>query len=264
MLAIAFLAGTFLSVREAEMRRERFQLVPQTGLWGFLGALLGTKFYHYFQYPELHESGIWRTFIIWEGGYVFYGGLIGGMLGVGIHLRMRRTPLIKSADIAVPFLCLGQGIVRIGCFLNGCCWGRQTGVPWAVRFPKVSAVYAYMVDQNVIAEDADKTPAIHPTQLYMMLGLVMIFILLKLALKHKRFDGEVCLFYCYYYGALRFVVETYRGDSARSVLDMTVSQTVSLGLVLFAVLTFGAVKVYARRRVNAACEEQEDAVEPET
>jgi len=222
-------------------------LVPQTGLYGFLGALLGTKLYHFIQFPERHAHSIWRLFLIWEGGYVFYGGLLGGVLGFGIHLLIRKTPVIRAADIAAPFLALGQAIVRVGCFLNGCCWGPETSLPWGVRFPEGSHVFYHMQTTGVIDKSADYTPPLHPTQLYMVGGLLAIFVLLKHALKHRRFPGEVCLFYCCYYGAVRFVVETYRGDSARSAFHMTVSQAVSLGLVVFALGAFAAVGIWTKR-----------------
>lgn len=256
MLCIAFLTCVFLGVRESRLRNEGFGFVPQTGLSIFIGALLGAKIYHYFQYPETHPDGLWRALIIWESGLVYYGGLIGGSIAAAIDLSIRRIPLIKAADVMVPFLALGEAITRIGCFLNGCCWGRTTTMPWGVRFPKRGWAYVHMKDVGLLDKTAITTPPLHPTQLYMTLGLMAVFVVSMIALRRKRFDGYVCLVYCLLYGLLRFVVECYRGDSVRSVFDMTVSQTISLGLVAFAVAMFAALRVRRRGRNRSAPNEE--------
>ncbi len=239
MLALAFISCTLLACRKSWVRGEGFVLTPHAGLWAYLGALIGAKTFWILQYSEARY--LWRIVFIWEGGLVYYGGLIGGLLALTIHLLLRRIPLIKAGDIAAPYLALGQAITRIGCFLNGCCYGTPTDVPWAVRFPPGAWVYRAQLREGLIEPSTATTLPVHPTQLYMHLGLLGIFLLLKRCLDRKPFDGAVVLLYMFAYGVLRFVAEFFRGDSARSILGMTVSQAISLALVVLALVGFATV-----------------------
>jgi phosphatidylglycerol:prolipoprotein diacylglycerol transferase len=228
MLAVAFVVCTLLAVREAD-RRGLF-LPPELGIWTFLGALVGAKAFYILQYGEVRD--LWRALLIWQPGLVYYGGLIGGVLAAWGYARICRIPPLRTADIAVPYLALGQAITRVGCFLNGCCYGRPSGLPWAVTFPPNSHAHEHQLAEGLLEAGATHPLPVHPTQLYMVAGLLVTAIVLKLALDRQRFAGQNVLYYAVLYGVLRFVVESLRGDSARSVMGMTVSQAISLALLL--------------------------------
>jgi phosphatidylglycerol:prolipoprotein diacylglycerol transferase len=228
MLAVAFVAGTLLAVREAD--RRGLVLPPELGIWAFLGALVGAKAFYILQYGEVAQ--LWRALLIWQGGLVYYGGFIGGLSAAYAYARICRLPILRTADVAAPYLALGQAITRVGCFLNGCCYGVPTNVPWAVTFPPHSHAHERQVAEGVLEAGAAHTLPVHPTQLYMVFGLLATAVVLKLALDRRRFAGQNVLHYAFLYGVLRFVVEWLRGDSARSVMGMTVSQAISLALLL--------------------------------
>lgn len=253
MLAVAFITGSLLAVREATRGDRAFPATPQGGLWAFVGALVGAKVFWMLQFSE--AKYLWRAVFVWEGGLVYYGGLVGGAIGLSAYLIINRFPYRRSADICAPYLALGQAITRVGCFLNGCCWGLPAeNLPWAVRFPKHSPAFDRQVQDNLLDRSAATSLPIHPTQLYMLAGLLVIALILKLALDRKvPFEGAVALGYCFLYGVLRFVVESYRGDSARSVFGMTVSQTISAGLILACVVTFAAAMHRLRRVRSSTC-----------
>jgi phosphatidylglycerol:prolipoprotein diacylglycerol transferase len=238
MLAVAFLACTLLAVRESARRGEGFVIPPATGVWALLGALLGAKAWWAVQYTAPRQW--WRALLLWEGGLVFYGGLLGGTLAVALYLRREKIPLLPAADVMAPYLALGEAITRVGCFLNGCCWGAPSTLPWALRFPRGCAVHLAQVQEGAIPADAQQTVPVHPTQLYMTLGLLAAFVVLKGVLKRKTRPGTVVLAYLLLYGAVRFTVEAFRADSARPLLHMTVSQIVSLGLAAGALALFAA------------------------
>jgi len=240
MLSLSFVLGTLLAVREGDKRG--MWLAPEGGLWIFFGALLGAKVFWYLQFDPTWYTHPWRMLLIWNPGVVYYGGLIGGVVAGWLYTTIQEFPRLKTADVVVPYLALGQAITRVGCFLNGCCFGKPSDVPWAVQFPKGG--HAWMrqeMDKLLNASDSSVTRSlpVHPTQLYMVAGLVVMVVVLKWALSRKRFDGQVGLLYLFFYGLLRFVVEFYRGDSVRSVFGMTVSQALSLGMVLVAVVLLG-------------------------
>ncbi len=236
MLALAFIAGTLLAVRDAE--RQQLWLPPEIGLWAFFGALIGAKAFHIIQYDTPWH--VWKALLIWQGGLVFYGGLLGGMLAALLFTLSHKTPPILTADVIAPYLALGEAITRIGCFLNGCCYGAPAHAPWAVQFPTNSPAHLRQRFEGLIGPDAPLPLPVHPTQLYMIAGLAAAFIILKLVRRRQRFHGQVALLYAVLYGLIRFTVEIFRGDSARSVADMTVSQSISLALILIGVAIYGA------------------------
>lgn len=230
LLAVAFVLCTLLAVRASERRSGGVRLVPLMGIWALGGALLGARTFYVLQYRSPAEY--WTAMVVWEGGLVFYGGLLGGAAAVAIHWRLRGTPFLKGADVVAPYLALGEAITRIGCFLNGCCHGALTHVPWGMRFPPGSVAYQAQLDSGLITTADLRAHACHPTQLYMALGLLLVFGLLHpLRLRQLQAGFTVCG-YLLLYGILRFLVEFLRGDSARSVFGMTVSQVISLALII--------------------------------
>jgi len=245
-LSIAFVLGTLLAVRQASREQPPIYMTTIAGLCGFVGALLGAKVFWYLQF---RPGDVWRAIFVWESGLVYYGGLVGGILGVVLYCRITRLPLLRVGDVAIVFVPLGQAITRIGCFLNGCCWGKPASemVPWAVTFPRYSLAYKQQLEDELIPPGASAPLPVHPTQLYMMVGLLIIFIFMYAGLSKKRFNGAMLVVYCFLYGILRFTVEHFRGDSARSIwvsgpYPLTVSQAISLALIAGALLTIIVVR----------------------
>jgi phosphatidylglycerol:prolipoprotein diacylglycerol transferase len=139
-------------------------------------------------------------------------------------LRRRGVDFWPFADIAVTYIPLGHALGRLGCFLNGCCYGERSEVPWAIPFRRVpmdlsqtpvgSPVYIDHCKRFGLSywDDAWSFP-VHPTQLYSLLGLMSIFALLYLLRrKWHPFTGFVLPLYMVLYGIMRFIVEFYRGD----------------------------------------------------
>lgn len=255
-LALAFLIGTLLPVRQNYRLPNPYPITPIGGLWVFFGALIGAKAYWQLQYGD---PGDWlRVFRIWEGGLVFYGGLFGGVAGAYAYLKAVGAPAWPVGDIAMPYVPLAHAVARFGCFLNGCCWGARTEVPWAVHYPRARyGVYQQQVDAGVLDFSADRSLGVHPTQVYESLGLVAIFFLMRWAYKRPHRTGEIILLYPLCYGVLRFITEAFRGDSARPMLSMTASQWVAVGFVTFAVTMYGLLSVTAWRRPTAGEEKHE-------
>ncbi len=240
MLSVAFLTCTLLIVRELQRREPPIDVTPQGGLWAFIGGLVGAKVYWILQYSE--PKYLWHALFVWEGGLVFYGGLIGGIFAVFVYLTINQLPRRIVADVVAPYLALAEAITRIGCFLNGCCWGAPTKMPWAVTFPKGSHAYFQQVRDHIITGKETVCAPIHPTQLYMAVGLVLAMIILKRHGRTRHMPGATAALYVFFYGILRFTVEIFRGDSAKSVAGMTVSEAISLALVFVGAVFFLALR----------------------
>jgi phosphatidylglycerol:prolipoprotein diacylglycerol transferase len=244
MLAIAVVVSVSLTVREAERRGLAFTYPMAVPV--LLGGLVGARAFWILQFDE--PIGLWRAVMVWSPGLVLYGGILGGIAALLAILRVRKAPIWPTFDVVAPHAALGEGIARIGCFLAGCCWGRACTVPWGVRFPAGSLAHSEQWDAGLLDGSAHASLSVHPTQLYMAIGLAIAYAVLRLILRRQDPAGSVLAAYFAFYGVLRFAVEAFRGDSARPILGMTVSQALSVAL---AAVGFVAMFVLWRQKHDA-------------
>ena len=161
MMAVAFLSGLWLLRRRAPSFGIEAETASDLGVWFLLSGLLGAKLLLVIvEWPSYVRS--WSDFAsLARAGGVFYGGLIGAVLATAFLLRRRRISFWTFADAAAPSVALGQAFGRVGCFLAGCCWGRECPLPWAVTFTSPVAHENVGVPLGI---------PLHPTQLYEVLG----------------------------------------------------------------------------------------------
>jgi phosphatidylglycerol---prolipoprotein diacylglyceryl transferase len=169
---------------------------------------------------------------VWRGGLAYYGGFIFAA-GFGLYYaRKHKLGMWKMADLAAPWIALGLALTRIGCFLNGCCFGKLCDLPWGVHFPHGSAVHEAQVEAHAISAGASALP-VHPTQLYLAgLNLLTFFLLYVFFRRRKRFDGTLFAWLLICKGVFRSLVEIWRDDD-RGVLFgwLSTSQLLSVPLV---------------------------------
>jgi phosphatidylglycerol:prolipoprotein diacylglycerol transferase len=156
-----------------------------------------------------------------NGGLAWQGGLIFSLAAVIFYLRKQGLPVLKFLDLASPYCALGQAIGRIGCFLNGCCYGKP--VWWGPYFP---------------IHDAH----LHPTQLYESTGLVIVFFVLKNFNNKKLGAGQVFAIYLILAAVLRFIVQFFRDDHDPVWFGLSVFQWVCIAVFLSAVAFFNYLK----------------------
>lgn len=174
---------------------------------------------------------------VWRGGLTFYGGFIFATAFGLYFAHKHRMGLWKVADLCAPWIAFGLGLTRIGCLLNGCCYGKLAQVPWAVRFPVGSPSWEAQRDAHLIAERALALP-VHPTQVYLSILNFLTFVVLYFAIKpRKRFDGQIFAWLLILKGVFRSFVEIWRDDD-RGVFwgFLSTSQLISLPLVAFGIV----------------------------
>jgi len=211
-------------------------LVTVSIIVGFLGARLLYLAVH----PDAFHA--WYSPIaLWEGGIVSVGGFFGGALGAIWWGRRHRANIPRLGDAMLPALFLGQTFGRIGCFLVGDDYGRPWSGPWAVTFPQIHG--------SLMPPELIGVP-LHPTQLYLSLMDLVIFLVTAWLLARRRFDGQVMCITILLYAIGRFVIEFTRGDDeARGIYGaLSTAQWTSIGLVPLAL----ALYVTWRRRPLAA------------
>jgi len=266
MMAIAFVVCTLLAVRENYKLEHPFPITPIAGIWIALAGRVGAHAWWILQYRDTYEPlwgrkiHLYESFYIWHPGLVFYGGLVGGLGAAMLYMIVNRVPLLPVGDICMPYLPLGIAITRVGCFLNGCCWGRVTDVPWAIAFPRGSHVYKAHLEEHLIDSLATASLPVHPTPLYSIAGLLIVFFVMRHAYKRPHPVGSILLLFPLLYGAMRFATEALRGDSPRPYMAMTLSQVVSLALIALAALAYLYLYLY-RWRVREKDPSTEDEEE---
>jgi len=189
-------------------------------IWGFLGARL---IYIFVEWDYFLDNPL--SVILSRSGFVFYGGVVSGILTVIFLAKKYKVNLLKTADIAALGIPLGHGLGRIGCFCYGCCYGRPTQSSIGVLFPPDSP--AGFLGVKVI-----------PTQLISALFLFLLFFLLLILKKHQRFDGQILFSYGIGYGIFRFILEFYRGDSRGEIFFLPTSQFIALVVIIISILFF--------------------------
>ena len=177
-------------------------------------------------------------FKIWRGGLAYYGGFLFATAFGLYYLRRHRLPMWKITDLAGYGIALGLFFGRMGCYLNGCCFGKPTHGFLAAQFPGRGAAWRAQVDAGLIPAGAPEALPVHPTQLYEALGCLGIFAFLYFWLRpRKRFDGQIFFSFLLLYAVLRSALEALRADD-RGVLwsVLSTSQLISLPLIVLAVL----------------------------
>ena len=206
-----------------------------------IGGLLGAKLYF------VVVLGNWNALFA-RGGFVFWGGLIGGAIGVLLVSRFKRVPLMRTMEIAAPAVAAAYAIGRTGCWAVGDDYGRPWNGPLAVKFPEGAppSTVGIMSREFRTAFPAGTDPntvvAVHPTQLYeVTLGLIMFGILWKLR-RHGHAEGWLFGVYLVLAGIERFIVEFFRAKDDRLSIGLTEAQLLAIAAVII-----GVAMMYVRR-----------------
>jgi phosphatidylglycerol:prolipoprotein diacylglycerol transferase len=219
-LALAFLAAGWAAGREFERKGYDPALASSAVVWAAVGGLVGARLWIVLDaWPEFVRAP-W-TFLVTGGGFVFYGGLLGGMLAVTLLFWREHIPWLAGADACAPAIVLGQAIGRLGCQAAGDGdWGKETTLPWGMAYP-----YA------VVGWDKPPGVRVHPTPLYEAVAYAAIFALLWRLRREPAADGAILALYLVLSGAARFLVEFVRVNP-RIAFGLTEAQLASLTLVV--------------------------------
>lgn len=213
LLAIAVMAALQVAVRRADRAGVPADRVVDLGLIILVGGIIGARAVYVAQHWPIYAETPWEILRLDHGGLVYYGGVFGGAAAALVAIRRWRSPLWATLDLFVPSVALAQGIGRLGCFFNGCCYGVPTTRPWGVRFP-------------------GELVARHPTQLYESAALLLLTGALLWRARRHVVPGTQVAWYLIGYGAWRFTVEFLRGDNLPVLGILTFSQVVSVPLVI--------------------------------
>ncbi len=221
MLAVGAALSIILLLKQGKKEGFGEETILDLAIITIFAGVAGARLF----YVLVYEWGYYRDHLLQildlrNGGLVWYGAFIFGAAAAMLYLWRKHLPALKMLDLLVPYLALGYAFGRIGCFLNGCCYGKPTSVPWAVVFPGL-----------------DVLPR-HPTQIYSSLLALGLFAFLYWLYRHRRFDGQVLVAYIIGYAGLRFVIEFFR-ENLIVWKNLTVAQVIAIVLMMAAVTAGG-------------------------
>jgi len=190
---------------------------------GFIGARAMHVFFENWNYYRLFPLEILK---IWQGGFVFYGGFFGALVASLIYAKRAQQSFWQWADFFAPVLAVGYGVGRLGCLLNGCCFGELCEFPWAIDFHQPGL----------------PSGARHPTQIYAMLWelsvtLPLLFWLPKRVPERFKTAGQLFLTWLFLHALGRLLMESFRDDyRGPAILGLSVSTVISLVIISFAIV----------------------------
>ncbi|MFP4026454.1 MAG: prolipoprotein diacylglyceryl transferase [Candidatus Brocadiia bacterium] len=196
------------------------------------GGIVGARLFYVIQFWDQFADNLFLIARIDQGGLVFYGGLLGGGLVGPVMMVMKNMPLRRTLDVLGSVVPLGHAFGRIGCFLEGCCFGHVTESWIGVQFPQGSPAWTHQIYQGILEPTGEWSRPVHPTQLYAVLYNVAVFALLTFWFPRRRRNGEVAWIYAFAYGLARFGNEFIRVTQP-VFLGLTVAQLICIPLVVF-------------------------------
>ena len=246
-LAVAILACYFVLVRLGKSMGLGADFASSMLTVLIISGLIGARLFYvveHWAYYSQHPGSIVK---VQEGGLVFYGGFILGSIALAAFCRVRKARVLDVLDLMATAVPVGHAIGRIGCFLNGCCYGRVSGSCVAVSFPKGSIPWSEQLGEGMIAPTAGRSLPVLPSQLFETALNFLVFGIMLLLFRRRRRPGSLAAAYVMLYGAARFTVEFTRADPRLHVGPLSIGQLISV--VLFLGGLAATVAMSRRRKV---------------
>ncbi len=231
LLAVAFLVGTWLALREARRLRLDEDRLVSLILVVLVAGVFGARALYVLEHIEDFRGSTLSVLALWQGGLTLYGGIAGGIAAGVLAAPYLKLPRWTAADALAPSIALGTAFGRVGCFLNGCCYGRPTGGAWGVAFPPDS-----------FAGLAYGSQPLHPAQLYFSAAGLAVFLLAWARRRRPRVPGTLFWGVIALLALVRMPLDLTRAYEPGAVialvgpLPVTESQVTSAAALLFSLL----------------------------
>jgi phosphatidylglycerol:prolipoprotein diacylglycerol transferase len=233
MTVAAYLIIILIMTRTRKMEGFDMETAMDCTIYSIVGGVLGARLFYVALNYQAYAGHPGNILNIREGGLSWFGAMIGGFAGMAALSAVRKIPLGKVADFTGIHGTIALAVGRIGCFLNGCCYGRESTLPWAVEF-REAHIHGHR----------------HPTQLYESALLVLAFFLLLWWWKRKKFDGEIILASFGLNGLARFLIEFFRDNTPDQYLSpgsFSLAQYFGLGIFLL----FASIIIIKRKKLSS-------------
>lgn len=225
MLAIAFSVACLLAVQQARRTNVNPNIILNLSLLVFIFGIIGARILYIVENISYYSRNPLEIIMLQHGGLSWFGGLILAMVAGSVYLKKNNLSIYKTFDLIVPFVALAQGMGRIGCLLNGCCFGKES-----LKF----GLY-FDVHKSILV----------PVQLYSSLVLMLIFIILRFLQDKLHPEGQIFFLYLLLYSIARFFMEFWRADHGVIFLGLSLFQIISI--IIF---VLSAIKLLKCKNIN--------------
>ena len=199
LIAIGVLVAIFLAIRYGHREGLVAEQILDLSVYNIVAMIVGARLFYVIGQWHLYKDRPWEIIMVQRGGLIYLGGILMGILVVLLYARAKKLSALLLLDVFSPGVILASVIGRLGCFFNGCCFGLPAKLPWAMIFPAGSLAYSYFPDEHL-----------HPTQIYAIIGLLLVFALLVWRYKYKRYNGQIFFTALIFYSLHRFMIEFFR------------------------------------------------------
>ena len=249
--AVIIATGFMLAMLFAFKNAKRFGIdsdrIVDVIVFAMILGIVGARAYYVAFQWDMYKDNLVEIFNIRGGGLGFYGGIIGGMLGLAVGCKLRDQKILPFLDLAGGAVLIGQGIGRWGNFVNSEAFGCNTNLPWGMTSPKIAAYIARHSEETMGAVMDPNLP-VHPTFLYESLWCALGLFVFCYVMKKRKFDGEMFLFYLGWNGFGRMLIEGLRTDSLM-IGPFRISQLLGAIMFIFAVCAyFYAIKLIKSKK----------------
>lgn len=249
IIGIGILAGIYVAAHMAKVTGNDPDLIWDFAIYAVIFSVIGARIYYVVFEWNMYKDNLLEIFNLRHGGMAIYGGVIGAFITLFVYCRIKKVNPFMLGDLGVAGLILGQAIGRWGNFMNREVFGEYTDNLFAMRLP-LAAVRARDVTDALASHigAGENFVQVHPTFLYESVWNLLVFAAIVIYIKHKKFDGEICLLYFFGYGLGRFVIEGIRTDTLFIPhTTVPVSQALSLVMVVFS----AAAEIIVRRKLKS-------------
>lgn len=226
---LAFLVGIFFFLKQAKKKNLPEQRILKLAFWLVIFGIAGARILYVISNFSSFSNQPLNILNPRQGGLIFYGGLISSSIFGICYIHHYSLSFFKVSSAAAPSISLGLSIGRIGCFFNGCCYGK----PWDKGF-----IFA----SNSPAGWAFPEQPLIPTQLISSLNLLVIFFILIILQKQQKFSDNIFFYFLVFYALHRFIIEFFRADYSKVFLHLTMPQFISIGLGIFSIIAIKNIR----------------------
>lgn len=227
MLALAFTIASGLAGLQARKQNINPEMIFNLAFLALFSGVIGARLFYVIENFGYYSHNPQEILMLAHGGLAWFGGLILGFSCALFYIKKKKLPVYKILDLIIPFVALAQAVGRIGCLLNGCCFGKTSA--FGIYFP---------VHKLVLI----------PTQLYSSLILIAIFIVLRFMQDRPHKEGQIFFAYLLLYSLKRFSIEFFRADNPVIFLGLTLFQILSI--LVFIIALIGLI-IISRRAIKA-------------
>jgi len=227
-LGMAFFLGTVLFLREIKRDNEDQVKLLNLAIFIIIFSIVGARLFHVLLEIRFYSKHPLNVLMIWNGGWVFYGGFLAAVAGGVVYIKKAKMNLWRTIDIVAPSVTFGLVFGRIACFMTGCCYGKicSPDLPFGVSFKIVNYVRPQASPLN--------TP-LYPTQIMEGIVCLALFFFFLFYRAKKKFHGELAGIFLIVYPITRFIIEFFRGDEVRGLWlgdTLSTSQIISIPLLI--------------------------------